>query len=130
VASWNIAGIDLPFDLEWADEFDYSPIQAGQQHSVTGALIYSRSQRQAGRPITLRGGEDCGWISRGDFIQVQALADDITQGPHVLTHPDGRQFSVHFKHDSGPAVTAEPVLFMSPQIDSDRYIPVFRFIEV
>lgn len=48
-----LAGIELPADLQWTDEFTAWRIGQQVRTSLSGALIVQESARQAGRPITL-----------------------------------------------------------------------------
>ena len=48
----------LPPDLEWQDEFDWTPVEHSTDYSNTGSLIVHEGERQDGRPITLFGGTD------------------------------------------------------------------------
>ena len=45
----------LPPDLEWQDEFDWTPVEHSTDYSNTGSLIVHEGERQDGRPIILWG---------------------------------------------------------------------------
>ena len=60
----KLDGIDLPVDLIWSDEAQWSPVMQNLQYSATGALYVQESEKQSGRPITLEGKQDMCWISR------------------------------------------------------------------
>ena len=62
---FTLGAITLPGDLEWIDEFSWSPV--GQQVDVTlgGSLIVEESAQLAGRPITLRTGQSGNPLSSG-----------------------------------------------------------------
>jgi len=56
--------IQLPKDLEWVDELSWSPISQNISFSLSGALVVEESEQLKGRPITLQGKDQTGWISR------------------------------------------------------------------
>ncbi len=94
----TLAAIDLPRSLLWVDEFDWSAPLRAHEYSITGALIVDQAVRQAGRPITLQGVADHGWVRRDALQQLHALAN-TAGGPLPLTLADGRTFSVRFAPD-------------------------------
>ncbi|MFO7582113.1 hypothetical protein, partial [Guyparkeria sp.] len=92
--------ITLPGDLEWTDEFDWTPVEQSHEPSLTGALIIDESARLTGRPVTLSGGENFGWITRDT---VEALYLLLTPGRVMtLTLADARTLSVTWRHGDGP----------------------------
>lgn len=102
----QLAGIALPPGMIWADEFDWiAPLRA-QEYSLTGALVVDVAVRQAGRPITLSGEADHGWIRRSALQSLYQLVNTTT-GPLSLTLADGRAFPVHFA--AGEPITATPI---------------------
>lgn len=110
--------IELPPYLRWDDEFTWSPVDQGEEYSTTGALMLDVSVRQAGRPMTLVGGDHLGWIKRETLLALQALAgthQDMTIDYH------GRQFAVRFRYGSGGPVSAEKIIPRIPPKDSDPY---------
>jgi len=126
-----LAGLNLPCDLEWVDEYGWSPVQSSSNVAINGALVFERSKQMTGRPITLQGGEGFGWMTRAQIIQLVAIADDIALGPHTLRMPDGVEYTVHFRHDGGtPAISATPLYPLVPPDDTDLYVVTIRLIEV
>ena len=49
----TLAGITLPGDLYWSDEFTAWKVGQARKTSLTGALILHVGALQTGRPITL-----------------------------------------------------------------------------
>lgn len=99
----------LPDGLIWEDELDWEPVVQSTDYSVTGSLIIEEAERQAGRPITLRGGRTWAWMTRSALL---ALSTTL-QTPGIsltLTLHDARIFTVTARREAnaGP-VTAEPV---------------------
>lgn len=119
--------LTLPEDLIWIDEFDWTPIEQSQSYSITGALIIETGAKQAGRPITLSGGNDYGVIGRADLKQLQAKLTKTT--PLVLTLNDARTFNVIFNHAKNP-IEAKPWIDYSTPDDADFYTLKLSFIAV
>lgn len=47
--------ITLPTDLNWTDEYKWTPVVQSQEYAISGSLIVEEWVKQAGRPITLQG---------------------------------------------------------------------------
>ena len=102
----TLGPLDIPRSLVWVDEFRWvAPVQA-HEYSITGALIVDVATRQAGRPITLQGVDDHGWVARGDLAELWALVNTSTT-PLALTLADGRHFTVRFAPDQ--PIDAQPI---------------------
>lgn len=63
-APYDIYDIVLPKDLEWIDEFSWSPVFQEITNSITGAIFINEHEQQDGRFITLEGKDDMGWVQR------------------------------------------------------------------
>jgi hypothetical protein len=111
----NLAGITLPRGLIWVDEFAWQAPVRAVEYSLTGALVIDSARRAAGRPITLEGSADQGWVSRSQLQALYALldADDGTTMPLQLA--DGRQFSVRFAAGEALKATAIARAEIAPQ---------------
>lgn len=126
-----VTGITLPQGLVWSDELTWSPVAMETTYSLTGALIFERAEKQAGRPITLTGGRNFAWISRADLLSLRELLqqdEDL-----VLVLHDARMFIVRpvaepldvsalpIVMDSGPA---------NPSADTWYVLESLKLIEV
>lgn len=120
--------LQLSGQMAWTDEFDWQPVVQSSSYSLDGALVVEAAAKQAGRPITLAGAEDRGWVTRAD---VQSLLAAAARPGLVmqLTLDDGRQFDVVFRHEDTP-LQAEPVMFQVPLEAADAYVATIRFTEV
>lgn len=123
--------LPLPNDLLWTDEFQWTPVQATNTYTLTGALIIEQGVRQAGRPITLAADPDMAWVTRAT---VQKLRDwSAIAGRKfklVLEYAtDVRQFVVVFRHEGDP-VGAAPVKGFPGHADGDWFRVSLKFIEV
>ncbi|QGW85032.1 hypothetical protein GOQ09_15705 [Variovorax paradoxus] len=114
--------------MVWADEFNWSPVEKSAEYSVTGALLIDAATKLAGRPLTLQGTSDAGWIDRGVLKALRALAAADAVGVHVLTLADGRIFNVQFA--PGEPIEATPLARPELPPDSYPYIATLRLIEV
>lgn len=121
----TLATLSLPRSLVWVDEFQWTAPLRAQEYSITGALIVDVATRQAGRPITLQGVADHGWMTRAALQDLWALANTST-APLALTLADGRAFNVHFA--DGNPIEAEPITRAElPQADLP-YVVTLRLI--
>lgn len=134
----TLAGIELPADLYWSDEFTAWKVGQSQRTSLTGALVVSESAQQAGRPITLEttnsGSAYVAAVSLDVLRQLQALESAPRDTPMTLVlpaHNSGtRTFQVLFNRAGGAAIEAEPLLFKSPYFDGDYFSITLRLIQV
>lgn len=130
---YDLNGIKLPGDLLWEDEFKWSKFRQSRTNALTGALIIQQSTVESGRPITLvsqlKGDKVYGPVARSVIEQLRALEDSAPESA-VLTHPDGRTFTVAFRMEGEAAVEAEQLLFLSPAQATDWYDLTLRLIEL
>lgn len=122
----SLANIPLPEDLLWPDEFSWTPVRQNQDVALSGALIVEEATQQAGRLITLTGGDDV-WTDRATIEALYALAQQASS-PLVLSY-HGRSFNVLFRHADG-AIDAQPVLPHSNPAGGAQYTLTLRLIEV
>ena len=127
--SHTLAGIPLPAGMVWEDEFGWDKVQRAASYSVTGALILDVGTKQAGRPITLTGQADAGWLKRATLRSLYALAEGDPAATHTLRLADGRQFTVTFAPDGAPIV-ATPIGRPELPPDGWPYFITLRLIEV
>ena len=96
--SITLGSITLPTDLHWSDEFDWTPVAQETEYTLAGALAIETGVMQAGRPITLEGGEDRAWATRATVLLLQAAAA-LPGEKMTLTLNDARTF-VHCRTGS------------------------------
>ena len=125
----TLGAVTLPVDMEWIDEFTWSPVSQAQEITLGGALLVEESAQLAGRPITLRSGqngsEHWGVIDRVTLIALQALAASVMAEPITLTLPDDRTFEVMFRH-TDLAVDSRALRHVWPPVDGDLYAVTLR----
>lgn len=121
------AVLTLPGDLEWTDEYAWTPVEQESGYSLTGALIVEQSVKQAGRPVTLQGAEDRAWIRRADVDRLHAWV--ALPGLQLTLTLRGSERAVIFRRDSAP-VEAQMVMFYGNPIPDDLYVVTIRLMEV
>lgn len=131
----TLDAIELPPDMDWPNRIVGWAIGQDIQTTVTGSLIVQQSERQAGRPITLRsvrGGRSDGAIVT--FATVQALQAAVDAGDAMtLTIPsyDGpaEVFSVMFDQ-ANPIEAAPWDWWRAKPAPDDRWAITLNFIVV
>jgi len=117
--------IDLPPELQWKDEFDWSSVEHSTDYSLTGNLVVQEGVKQDGRPITLYGGEEGAWSDR-EQVQVLMLMSSVPNKVMTLTLW-GRTFNVMFRR---PALEAKPLFRKADPALSDQYALTINLMEV
>ncbi len=124
----TLAGIALPAQLHWDDEFAWSPVGQAIDVALDGALVVEESAQQAGRPMTLRGGVDRAWAQRATVAQLYALAAQPAQ-QHTLVYR-GETYTVIFDRRSGAPVEARALWEDAEPEDTDDYELTLRLLQV
>jgi len=124
----TLGTIQIPRGMIWSDEFAWSPVEKSAEYSCTGALLIDAATKLAGRPITLRGDTNAGWIKRSVLDEVYALAASDPVGEHLLTLADDRTFTVQFA--PGEPIDASPVARPELPPETYPYVATVRLIEV
>ena len=102
----QLDGIQIDDDLEWTDEFEWSPRQAATSRSITGALIVEPSAvLDKGRPITLTAENDRAWHDRATVEALRAKTEQTT--PMNLELWDGRTMAVGWRWEDTPLDATE-----------------------
>jgi hypothetical protein len=129
--------ITLPDDLAWPDEFDWSPVVASEQRTLTGALIVHHSTAQSGRPITLESA-GASWYPRTQVLALQALleqaASTVAAGdtlPAMTLDVHGRAFNVAWRLAGSTApIEATPVYRLADPDGTHPYLITLRLMEI
>jgi len=117
--------IELPGDLQWADEFDWSPVEQEAEHSIAGALIVQQGVKLKGRPITLQSGSGA-WIQRDELLALQAYY--FSSGQQLTLSLWGNDYTVMFERPAG--LKAVEVLRVANPDNDHFYTVTLKFIEV
>ena len=110
--------LQLPQDLEWVDEFTWSPVQQSVTTTLSGALVVQESLQKKGRPITLQGKDDMGWVQRTlgeSLMQMRDIAGMVMRLQYVLWNGTEylnvlHDYQVMFRHFDPPVVDLEHTL--------------------
>lgn len=124
--SLGAESLTLPDDLLWVDEFDWETVRSVSTYGVDGALFTDSAARLAGRPITLRGARNHGWVLRSTVVSLEAWRALPGQLFTLTLRGVARQ--VRFDHERG-AMEAAPLLERREYIASDPYIVTLRFLQ-
>lgn len=127
MAEHLLHNVPLDGDMVWVDEFNWPTVVRASEYSLSGALIVDSGMRLAGRPITLAGSADGGWVTRATVDALRVLASALP-GQYVLTLADSRSFNVIFAPDE-PLVANQVVDLSDPAVDW-WYIATVKLIEV
>lgn len=121
--------IQLPKDLEWTDEAQWSSVQQSLGYGMTGALFIQEGVKQSGRFISLTGKDDMAWIPRET---VTALLAKQTQPGLVmsLTLSDDRTFTVMFRQAETPVDVSSVKGFEELQAGAWFRVNALKFMEV
>lgn len=124
----NLGGVQIPRSLIWVDEFARSNVARSMEPSITGALIVDMSVRaQVGRPITLQGVDDHGWVRRDGLLSLYALSNQALE-EMTLTLADGRSFIVNFA--DGSPIDAKEIARAEIAPSNLPYVVTVRLIVV
>lgn len=93
--------------LEWVDEWEWTPVAQEQERSLTGKLLVQQGSKLHGRPITLKSNGGA-WFPLSLVRSLEVLRD-IPGRVMPLTLPDGRAFHVIFDHSEGAPLKASPL---------------------
>ena len=130
----QLATIALPADMEWPDEFTWSPVAQQVDIASDGALIVEASAQLAGRPVTLQSRQDgnigFAWVNRATVTALYDLAATPSNDPMTLLLHDGRSFNVLFRYADGAPVEAHPLQHLAPHVDADQYLLILRLMQV
>lgn len=126
----NNEQIELPEDMQWQDEFDWSDLaQSPPRYTRGGALVIQQSEKLAGRPITLSG--EWVWNPRGIFKTLQAWSA-VPQLKLQLERGNAEQpesFAVTFRTHEG-AIACQPVVFTTPENAEEPYTGEIRLMTI
>ncbi|MDY6903686.1 MAG: hypothetical protein SWH61_03280 [Thermodesulfobacteriota bacterium] len=120
--------IELP-DLIFAEQFDGVPVAAVVEQSIINTPVVFESEKPSGRAIDLHGGDDWGWATHAVLNQIKALGS-VAGATYTLNY-EGSVFTVRFRNEDPPVISAEPLIPRPNPGDGDYYRNVvIRLMEV
>ncbi len=122
----TLDNITLPDDLLWIDEYKWSGVQQQTDIMADGAVVVQADAQQTGRPITLQGGDNFGWIDRATLELLRLKARDAGL-QMTLTMHNGVTHNVVFTADR---LSATPVVDYSNPANDDYYTITLYLMEL
>lgn len=126
----TLDSVNLPPDMVWEGEYNWSPVKAKKEIAIAGNLIIQRDLQQAGRPIVLKSTDDTAWVRRATLDVLAVLRDNPTQPNMTLTLPDGRSFLVQFDQSESSPIEAIPMQPGKIADDGDWFMVTLKFLQV
>jgi len=117
--------VTLPHDILWEDEHNWDSVVQETQYTVTGALVIEVSQKQAGRPVTLKSREQMSWIPKVDHDQIRSWAN--TPGIELTLTIRSTSYTVVFDHES-TSVESEFIGYYKDSQNPKWYKMTMRFL--
>jgi len=124
----TLDAITLPADLEWIDEYTWSPVKNKKQISLAGKLIIQEAAQLKGREITLQGGTEASWVTRSTVDDLKAKADVADNQMTLVYH--GRSFTVAFNREGGKPVESRLIQRKADPQSDDFYSLTLKLMEV
>lgn len=118
--------IELPDDLGWEDEYNWSPVKQNVSIAVDGSLLIEAAVQLAGRPMRLSGGQDSAWVTRAT---VNDLLIKLYQPALEMSLVyRGYTYAVIFAQPDG--FVALPVIDYSDPDDADLYSITLKLLQI
>ncbi|WP_395504657.1 hypothetical protein [Ectopseudomonas hydrolytica] len=92
--------------MEWIDEWEWSPIEQVQDRSLAGRLIIQEGSKLLGMPITLSSNGGA-WFRLGTIRTLQTMLTPLRV--MLLKLPGGAEHYVTWNHAAGAPIVARPV---------------------
>jgi hypothetical protein len=110
--------IVLPDTLNLQEAYGNPLIVSAVDLTIGGTPII-HEQQILGRPLTLVGEENRGWI---DFSILQSLVAiaSVVNAQYTLLF-EGQSFNVRFRHEDSPVIVAEPIVARPNHIATDQF---------
>ena len=123
----TLAGIELPDDLDWEDEFAWEPVGQVITPTVSGAIIVEESVQSEGRPITLRSDGEA-WVRRSTVLALQSLA--AAPSTRMQLFLNGRIFTVIWRRENSGGLEAKQLYRIADPDAQTPYEITLRLLEV
>jgi hypothetical protein len=114
----TLDGIDLS-GLVWTDEFDWSGVVTEAAPAINGNLIVQQAALSGGRPVTLQGDAEQGWLLRSALLSLQSKAA-VADASYTLAY-NGANYTVRFRHEDGQVIAATPIVGRENAAAGDYY---------
>lgn len=115
--------VQLSAGMIWSNEYRYAPVHSAQTPTLDGGMVVEQSIAFKGRPLTLAGAEDHGWIRKSALDELIAMASVVE--PLTFAHADGRSFAVVWAKSP---IDAHPVLPLALPKPTDWYVVTLNLL--
>ncbi|TNH91150.1 hypothetical protein CF139_05070 [Aeromonas hydrophila] len=123
----KLAGIELPDDLDWGDEFEWDPVGQVITSTLTGALVVEEVAQSEGRPITLQSDGES-WVRREVVLALYSLVSTLSTPMQLELN--GRIFTVLWRRENGGGFVAKQLYRIADPDNQFPYEITLRLIEV
>ena len=120
--------LELPRELVWVDEMEWTPILQSEEYMLSGALDIQCGKKMAGRPITLAREQGEVWAPRTLILALMELAEEPGKQMTLTLH-DGRAYKVIFKQSDKPIESKQVVEYHDPITDT-WYTLALKFLAI
>ena len=110
--------IGLP-GLVWLDEFGWTGVVSEVAPAINGTVIVQEAALSGGRPVTLQGDAETGWLQRSDLQALQATAA-VPEATYGLSY-NGNNYTVRWRHEDGQVIAATPIVGRENAAAGDYY---------
>lgn len=124
----TLDGITLNTSMVWVERYQSKKVVQNVRDTLGGVPVVFVGTKDAGFPITLRAGDDYGWLTRSVVNQIMARADEAG-AVYVLSFNDV-EYSVIFRHNDAPAVDMQPMIPRTGDSDDDYFIGDIKLLTV
>ncbi len=124
----TLGGVNLPKALHWPDRYAFSPAKHSVKRTLGGGRVVFHSGLVFGRPITLVGSEENGWLTKAQADALQSMSD----APGVVYNLaiGAESFSVMFRHEEPPALSLRPLIPRLVPVEGDLFVGEIRLVTV
>lgn len=114
----QIDTIVIPDTLSLEEAYG-NPLIVSTVDLTLGGTPIIHEQKILGKPLTLVGTDDRGWI---DFSVLQSLIAiaSVVNAQYTLLF-EGQSFTVRFRHEDSPVIVAEPIVARPNHISTDQF---------
>jgi len=122
----TLDGIDLPDQLIWIDELNWSPVTQKIDKSLSGALIIQEAAQIKGQPITLAGGHNSNWITRATLNLLKTKVNTPDLEMTLSFH--GTDYTVKFARSANKSPIESKEIRETSEPDDDHFYSFIIFL--
>jgi hypothetical protein len=123
-----INGITLDHDSTWEDEFKFSYKEVVADRTLEGEIVTQSYDKIAGRPITLKGDNNHGWLKRSTVLALTALDSSSVFDFDVTIY--GVTYRCRLRKEDSPALEFDPITNVNMPDSNFWYYGTIKLITV